>query len=60
MLILVTADSEIIRVPLFGSNIIILNSLRVATDLLEKKSTIYSDRYCIPCVGSGCFAANRF
>ena len=28
-----------------GSHIIILNSIKVANDLLDKRSPIYSDRY---------------
>lgn len=37
-------DSDLIRVNVFGSNILIANSLEVATDLLEKRSANYSDR----------------
>lgn len=29
---------------MFGNNIIVLNSLEASVDLLERRSTIYSDR----------------
>ncbi|KIJ31347.1 hypothetical protein M422DRAFT_90578, partial [Sphaerobolus stellatus SS14] len=35
---------DIVRVKDFGRNIIILNSWKSANDLLEKRSSIYSDR----------------
>ncbi|KAI0306165.1 cytochrome P450 [Multifurca ochricompacta] len=37
--------SDIIHTELFGTHIIVLNSSKVANDLLEKRSSIYSDRY---------------
>ncbi len=34
----------IVRISLLGQNIVILNTVEVATELLEKRSLIYSDR----------------
>lgn len=39
---------EIISVRALGQPVIVLNSWRVAKDLLEKRGTIYSDRPSIP------------
>ncbi|XP_006464041.1 hypothetical protein AGABI2DRAFT_226079 [Agaricus bisporus var. bisporus H97] len=36
--------SELLYVNVFGTNIVILNSLRVINELLDKKSSIYSSR----------------
>ena len=36
--------SKIVRYNVLGSNIVILNSLQVVMDLLDKRSAIYSDR----------------
>ncbi|KAF8259227.1 hypothetical protein EI94DRAFT_1535553, partial [Lactarius quietus] len=36
--------SDIIHVDVMGSHIIILNSMKSANELLEKRSSIYSDR----------------
>ncbi|KAK7044445.1 cytochrome p450 [Favolaschia claudopus] len=38
-------DSDIISVNLAGNTVIVLNSLTAANDLLENRSSIYSDRY---------------
>ena len=38
------ADSDIIHVNGLGTSIIILNSYKVATDLLDKRSSTYSSR----------------
>ena len=38
------SGSDIIHVDVMGSHIIILNSIKVANELLEKRSSIYSDR----------------
>ena len=35
-----------------GSHIIILNSMKAAHDLLDKRSPIYSDRYSLDPVGA--------
>ena len=35
---------SICSIRVFGQRIVILNSLKAATDLLEKRSSIYSDR----------------
>nr|BAL05137.1 cytochrome P450 [Phanerodontia chrysosporium] len=37
-------DSDVIYLNLLGSSIVILNSSKATTDLLEKRSSIYSDR----------------
>ncbi|KAH7335722.1 cytochrome P450 [Rhizoctonia solani] len=42
--------SDIISLRLFGHNIVILNSSTAASDLLEKRSALYSDRYCPPMI----------
>jgi hypothetical protein len=38
------ADSDIIHVNALGTSMIILNSYEVATDLLDQRSSTYSDR----------------
>ena len=38
------ADSDIIHVNALGTSIIILNSYKVATDLLDRRSSTYSSR----------------
>ena len=48
-------DSDIIRLNVLGSNIIILNSAEAVTDLLEKRSLNYSDR----CVTLSSFVSGR-
>ncbi|CAE6486166.1 unnamed protein product [Rhizoctonia solani] len=42
--------SDIISLRLFGHNIVILNSSTATSDLLEKRSAVYSDRYCPPMI----------
>lgn len=37
-------DSDLIRLNVFGNNIVVVNSLEAATDLFEKRSSQYSDR----------------
>ncbi|KAI0348398.1 cytochrome P450 [Trametopsis cervina] len=37
-------DSDIIRLNVMGTNLIVLNSAQAVTDLLEKRSSNYSDR----------------
>ena len=37
-------DSDIIYLELFGIPVVVLNSAKAAHDLLEKRSSIYSDR----------------
>ena len=39
-----TIDSDIIHVAVAGSHLVILNSMEATTDLLEKRSSIYSNR----------------
>lgn len=46
--------SDVIRYNVLGTNVIVLNTLQSATDLLDKRSSIYSDRcalllYCCEC-----------
>jgi hypothetical protein len=36
--------SEIVHAELFGIHVVVLNSEKVANDLLDKRSSIYSDR----------------
>ncbi|KAI0063334.1 cytochrome P450 [Artomyces pyxidatus] len=43
--------SDVIHVSLFGRSIIFLNSYKACSDLLDKRSTIYSDRPRVPMVG---------
>jgi hypothetical protein len=39
------SGSDVVYADVMGSHIIILNSMKAARDLLEKRSSIYSDRY---------------
>jgi hypothetical protein len=39
------SGSDVIHVDVMGSHIVILNSMKSANELLEKRSSIYSDRY---------------
>ncbi|CEL56329.1 O-methylsterigmatocystin oxidoreductase OS=Aspergillus flavus GN=ordA PE=3 SV=2 [Rhizoctonia solani AG-1 IB] len=43
--------SDIIYLNLFGYEIVVLNSLKAASDLLNKRSALYSDRFCPLMVG---------
>ncbi|PSR72560.1 hypothetical protein PHLCEN_2v11553 [Hermanssonia centrifuga] len=36
--------SALVRLNVFGNNIVVVNSLEAVTDLLEKRSSVYSDR----------------
>ena len=38
------SGSDIVHAEVMGSHIVILNSMKVANELLEKRSSIYSDR----------------
>ena len=42
--LMLCADSDIIHVNALGKSMIILNSYKVATDLLDQRSRIYSSR----------------
>lgn len=44
-------SGDVVSFSLMGQRIVILNSLESAIDLLEKKSTIYSDRQPLPVTG---------
>ncbi|KAH9945402.1 cytochrome P450, partial [Epithele typhae] len=37
-------DTDVLRLSAFGRNLIVLSSLEAATELLDKRSSIYSDR----------------
>lgn len=37
-------DSDVIHLDIFGTHLVILNSLEAASELLEKRSAIYSSR----------------
>ncbi|KAF7348396.1 O-methylsterigmatocystin oxidoreductase [Mycena sanguinolenta] len=41
---------DVVHAQVFGQHILILNSIKAATELLEKRATIYSDRPSIPMV----------
>ncbi|KAF7348419.1 hypothetical protein MSAN_01796100 [Mycena sanguinolenta] len=41
---------NVVHTEVFGQHILILNSIKAATELLEKRTTIYSDRSRIPIV----------
>ena len=44
-LLSLVSGSDIIHVDVMGHHIVILNSVKSANELLEKRSSIYSDRY---------------
>lgn len=54
-LIYLNPGSDIIRVNTLGTNIIVLNSLEATSDLLDKRSTIYSDRLAFICPSNGSY-----
>ncbi|KAJ1300391.1 hypothetical protein OPQ81_005210 [Rhizoctonia solani] len=39
-------NSDIIYLDLLGNDIVVLNSIEAASDLLDKRSSLYSDRFC--------------
>lgn len=43
--IFAAADSDIVSLSFLGTPVIVLNSVKPANDLFEKRSAIYSDRY---------------
>ncbi|KAJ1310728.1 hypothetical protein OPQ81_009249 [Rhizoctonia solani] len=45
-------NSDIISYSFFGATVIILNSIEAIHDLLEKRSSLYSDRFCPPMIAS--------
>lgn len=44
LLLTVQAESDIIGIKIFGTSIIVVNSLEVALELCDGKPWIYSDR----------------
>ncbi|QRV85542.1 cytochrome P450 family protein [Ceratobasidium sp. AG-Ba] len=42
--------SDIFSLNVFGQQLVVLNSSQSATDLLEKRSSVYSDRVCPPMI----------
>ena len=42
--LILRADSDIVHVNALGTSMIILNSYKVATDLLDQRSSTYSSR----------------
>lgn len=44
-------DSDVIRLNMLGTDFIILNSYEAATDLLDKRGAIYSDRPVLTMLG---------
>ncbi len=44
LLALSNSSGDVIHLKILGRNIIVLNSVQAATDLLEKRSGLYSDR----------------
>lgn len=40
-----TIDSDIVHANLLGTHVIVLNSAKAVSELFEKRSSIYSDRY---------------
>ncbi|EKM54976.1 uncharacterized protein PHACADRAFT_142803 [Phanerochaete carnosa HHB-10118-sp] len=47
-------NSDILRLSVLGNNLIIVNSLEAASDLLDKRSAIYSDRPEMPMLNDLC------
>lgn len=47
-------DSDVIRLNMLGTDLIILNSYEAATDLLDKRGAIYSDRPVLTMLGELC------
>ncbi|KAJ7366634.1 cytochrome P450 [Mycena albidolilacea] len=41
---------DVVHAQVFGTHIVVLNSLKAAVDLLEKRASIYSDRPTIPMI----------
>lgn len=44
IIFILVLDTDIVHFTLFGTNVIVLNSVKAASDLFDKRSTIYSDR----------------
>lgn len=44
MLALILVSGDVMHLKVLGRNMIVLNSVEAATDLLEKRSAQYSDR----------------
>lgn len=43
-------NSDVIYLSMLGQRIVVLNSAKAASDLLEKRSALYSDRMCPPMI----------
>jgi len=43
--LLLLTDSDIIHLSVAGTSLVVLDTSEAATELLEKRSSIYSDRY---------------
>lgn len=44
----VVTDSDVVSLRFLGTPVIVLNSVKPANDLFEKRSAIYSDRSVVP------------
>lgn len=44
-------QGDVFSLSVFGTTIVVLNSAKAATELFDKRSTIYSDRVCPPMLG---------
>jgi hypothetical protein len=49
MLMFALLGSEIIHLNLFGTHVVVLNTAQAATELLDKRSLMYSDRCACDC-----------
>lgn len=38
------SDTDVVYLKMFNTNVVVLNSFQATTELLEKRSKIYSDR----------------
>ena len=45
---LIRIDTDLLYLNLFGKDMIVLNSTKAISDLLDKRSKIYSDKVCTP------------
>lgn len=40
-----TLESKILHFQVFGQSMVVINDLKIAQDLLDKRSAVYSSRY---------------